>query len=212
MYGGDSSTSGWYVPGFYRGCFIVEALRQSDLRCFFNQYCLEDLIINLNINRSAMYTALDASSLKQFEVDTSIGVIIYALMVDEWTWNVSHAKYYAICQPSKCIYTITTRNSWFSIVMAMVGLIGGLVTALRMTIPRILHLIRSRCKPRTGGSSGKMSELLWWSSKIPLVRHRLEWYVTHPQYLSSPFALYLTRMSLTFWSDHFVQLLGDYQK
>ena len=149
-------TPTWYVPGLYNGCFILEALRRSNLRCFYDQYCLQDLIINLKINQSVTHRALDASSMKQFEMDTQIGTIVDALMVDEWKANVSHAKYYGMCHPSECTYTITTRNSWLGIVTTMVGLIGGLVTALRIAIPRIVHLIRSRCKRRTSASSGKI--------------------------------------------------------
>ncbi|CAF4256013.1 unnamed protein product, partial [Adineta steineri] len=32
-----------YVPGFYMACYIIESLLQSDLRCFYNQTCIDQL-------------------------------------------------------------------------------------------------------------------------------------------------------------------------
>ena len=142
IYVGNSLSSEWFVPGFYIGCFIVEALRQSDLHCFYNQSCVDDLITHLNMTQSTLYTSMNESSLMKFETDTQIGTIIDALMVDKWKWNTNHTNYYDQCRPKECTYTIVARNSWIIIVTTMFGLIGGLVTALRLMVPRLVESIR----------------------------------------------------------------------
>ena len=58
-----SETISWYMPGFYRGCFILEALRQAHLECLYNQSCLNDLIFHMESSTFWNVTALDSSML-----------------------------------------------------------------------------------------------------------------------------------------------------
>ena len=132
----------WLVPGFYSGCFIVEALRQSRLECLYNQTCLDELQIRLRSATSLDIVALDPSMSKRYHPTTPIGVMVNALMVEEWHWIIEHDKYYAVCKPAECSYTVVTRNGVITIVTTLVGLIGGLVTALRLMVPRLVSMIR----------------------------------------------------------------------
>nr|ARX11414.1 telomere-associated protein [Philodina roseola] len=134
------SSPRWPVPGLYRGCFIVEALRQSDLRCLYNETCLNDLQAHIGIDSTLELTPLDSSSLQYFDPMTPIGIIIDRLMVDRWNWTVIHADYYAICQPKECTYTLMSRNSFLVIITIMIGLTGGLVTGLKLIIPTFVNL------------------------------------------------------------------------
>lgn len=145
---GNTLSSAWFVPGFYIGCFFVEALRQSDLHCFYNQSCIDDLIIHLNMAQSTLYTSMNESSLIHSKTDTQIGTIIDALMVDQWKWNINHTNYFDQCRPKECTYTIVARNSWINIVTTTFGLIGGLVTVLKIIIPRLVQLVRWLCNKR----------------------------------------------------------------
>ena len=157
IYVENSLSSEWFVPGFYIGCFIVEALRQSDLHCFYNQSCVDDLIIHVSLTQSILYTSMNESSLMKFETDTQIGTIIDALMVNQWKWNINHTNYYDQCRPKECTYTIVARNSWINIVTTMFGLIGGLVTALKIIVPRLVQLVRWLCnKPITAARPGRI--------------------------------------------------------
>ena len=148
IYVENSLSSEWFIPGFYIGCFIVEALRQSDLHCFYHQSCVDDLITHLNMTQSTLYTSMNESSLIKLETDTQIGTIIDALMVNQWKWNINHTNYFDQCRPKECTYTIVARNNWISIVTTMFGLIGGLVTALKIIIPRLVQLVRWLCNKR----------------------------------------------------------------
>ena len=134
------SLSGWAVPGFYCGCFVIEALRQSRLECLYDQICLDELQSRLPSAIPFDFVAFDPSLSKRFEPTTAIGVIIDALMVEEWYWTIEHDKYYDVCKPADCSYTVITRNNVITIVTTMVGLIGGLTTALRIVVPRLVLL------------------------------------------------------------------------
>ena len=92
---------------------------------------------------------LDPSLSKRFTPQTLIGVIIDALMVEEWHWSISHDDYYNVCKPKECSYTVNARKDAISIVTMLLGLIGGLVTALKLIVPRFVQVIRWQFKPKT---------------------------------------------------------------
>lgn len=142
MYANGSFSSPWLMPGFYLGCFILEVVRRSDLRCFFNQTCLDDFQAHLEIDQPLDLTQFDPFSLLRFDADTTVGVIFDAMMVDEWKWDISHANYFDLCRPKECIYTVVSRNSWTIIVANLLGLVGGLITTLKLIVPRVVWLIR----------------------------------------------------------------------
>ena len=145
--------TGWPVPSFYRGCFIMEALRQSTLECLYDQPCLDELQARLRSTTPRDLVALDPALSRRYEPATPIGRIVDAMMVEDWNWTVEHDKYYDVCKPAECSYTMVTRNSVITIVTTLVGLIGGLVTALRLIVPRLVSAIRWMFKQRTGGVS-----------------------------------------------------------
>ena len=143
IYASGSFSSAWMMPGFYRGCLILEIVRRSDLRCFFNQTCLDDFQAHLEIDQFLALTQLDPSNLLEFDADTTLGVIFDAMMVDQWNRDIDHASYFDLCHPKECLYTVASRNSWVIIVTSLLGLVGGLATALKLIVPRVVWLIRS---------------------------------------------------------------------
>lgn len=134
------SDSPWLVPNFYIGCFTVEALFQSTLFCFYNQDCLDTLQLYVESESPANASALDPNKSTRFHVNSTIGEILDQLMVEEWIYNFSYEKYYAVCQPEECSYTISSRNSVIYIITTLIGLFGGLIKALRITVPRLVSL------------------------------------------------------------------------
>lgn len=130
----------WKVPGILNGCYLLEALRQSNLACFYNRTCLNELDYYLNSSLSFSHQPLESTKLSRFLPSTTIGTAIDQLMVDRWTWTAHHAHYYRTCQPTECTYQLIARNSLIEIVTILIGLIGGLITALKILIPRIVRI------------------------------------------------------------------------
>ena len=141
IYLNDSLSSPWIVPGFHIGCYVLEALRRSDLRCFFDQTCLDEFRTHFELMPSTPLPMLALSSLSNFEADTLLGTIIDQLFVDQWKWTINHTKYYNVCKPNYCRYTVLRRNDAIGLVTVMFGLLGGLVEVERFIIPKVVNMV-----------------------------------------------------------------------
>jgi hypothetical protein len=129
------------VPGIYVGCYIIESLLQSDLRCFYNQTCLSKLETYRITGKIENVTSLNSSLSSRFFENSTIEELVNQLMVEEWNPSVIYENYYNECQPSQCTYTHQTKNDAIYIVTTLVGLIGGLTTALKLLVPRMVKFI-----------------------------------------------------------------------
>ncbi|CAF1691029.1 unnamed protein product, partial [Adineta ricciae] len=65
-----------------------------------------------------------------FSKNTTIEELLNELMVEKWNLSSSYKNYYNECHPSECSYSQTVQNSGIYIVTTVIGLIGGLITAL----------------------------------------------------------------------------------
>ena len=83
-------------------------------------------------------TAPDATLTTSFTPTTAIGEIVDQLMVEKWTWSANHADYYAVCQPKECTYTVTEKNGAIYIMTTVIGLVGELLTVLKVLTLRVV--------------------------------------------------------------------------
>ncbi|CAF4131526.1 unnamed protein product [Adineta steineri] len=136
-----SGTVYLYVPGIYIGCYIIESLLQSDLRCFYNQSCIDELQPFLASFSQMNVSALDKSLLVQFVQNSTIQEMMDELMIETWNSSIMYESYYNECQPSQCSYTVETKNDAIYIITTLIGLVGGLITVLKLMVPRVAKLI-----------------------------------------------------------------------
>jgi len=132
------------IPGLFTGCLLVEAMRQSNLQCLYNQTCLNQIKNYTRPSVPSSAKALDTSIRSRYNVSTNISEILANLMVETWIENISYSGYYNQCQPVHCTYTTVGKNSVIYIVTALFGLCGGLCKALYFLIPNIVKIIRRR--------------------------------------------------------------------
>ena len=132
------------IPGFYTGCFIIESLLQSNLQCFYNQTFINQLQTYLLLSFAMNVTALDTSLPSQYSPNTTIEELLDTLMIEEWNLTQMYDQYYNECQPIQCSYSIETRNDIIYIVTTVIGIIGGLVTVLKLVIPRLVMFVRKK--------------------------------------------------------------------
>ncbi|CAF1155959.1 unnamed protein product [Adineta ricciae] len=137
------------VPGMFRGCQIIEALLQSNLACFYDEFCLKELMLHINSSLSVNVTRMNASAVSRFAVNNTVGELLDELLAEDWTMVPEFANYFNECRPVECTYSHETRNDFIYIVTALIGTIGGLITALKLIIPTLVHLIRYIYKKRT---------------------------------------------------------------
>ncbi|CAF1407904.1 unnamed protein product [Adineta steineri] len=110
IYDLKTSNALFIVPGIYTGCYIIEALLQSNLQCFYNQTCINKIQSYFTKYLSMNLTTLDVSLLVQFHMNSKIQELVDNLMVEEWNNSTGYDGYYRECQPSKCSYTYQTKN------------------------------------------------------------------------------------------------------
>ena len=84
-------------------------------------------------------TILDATAISHFLTTSTASEILNELMVEDWQWTNMYDQYYESCHPLECRYTVKTRNDVVYIVTTVIGLIGGLVIALKLIVPRLVH-------------------------------------------------------------------------
>jgi hypothetical protein len=163
----DNSNTLFVVPGFYMGCYIIEALLQSNLQCFYDQICIDEINSYYPVSSLTNVTALNMSLSKQFFENSTIEDVLDQLMVEQWNSSSIYENYYSECQPSKCSYTHMTKNSVIYIVTTIIGLTGGLITVLKLTVPRLVMFVRKKMEGRRA-DTGKIK------SKIVLCTYLIE--------------------------------------
>jgi hypothetical protein len=138
------------------GCYLLEALLQSTLDCFFDQLCFAQLTSYLSSRVIWNGTTLDGTLKSHFSTNSTVGDMVKRLMVEEWVWRSEYSEYFDGCRPLECRYTVKTRNDGIFIATTVIGVIGGLVTALRLAVPRVVWLIRWKKRQQLDGE-GKTS-------------------------------------------------------
>jgi hypothetical protein len=143
------------IPGLYRGCYIVEALLQSTLECFYNQTCINQLQSHLRSSLPMTIIALNSSLPTNYSVTSTIQQLLDGLMVENWNVSLTYESYYNACQPIECIYTYETRNGVVYIITTIIGLVGGLISVLRVFVPILVKFVRRKRRSATS-ENGKI--------------------------------------------------------
>ncbi|CAF3670536.1 unnamed protein product, partial [Adineta steineri] len=126
VYDLDTTTQLFSPPGIFVGCYLVEAVLQSDLRCFFDSNCLQKLIDSLSLENITVSDIILNSTASHYQEKGSLLEIVSNLMVEEWNNQTSYDSYFNICQPSVCTATYISRGNIVYIITTTIGLTGGL--------------------------------------------------------------------------------------
>ncbi|CAF1069768.1 unnamed protein product, partial [Adineta ricciae] len=141
----NNSSSAFYVPGMFSGCYLVNSILQSTLECFYNQTCLNTFQVTFGgSNNDPRFPILDSSLNLMNE---SIGSIVSRLMVESWKTNIDFSAYFNACALSFCTYEYTQFHSLAYLITMIVGVFGGLTRGLCFFIPILIKVyskIRSR--------------------------------------------------------------------
>ncbi|CAF1660287.1 unnamed protein product, partial [Adineta ricciae] len=148
-----NQTVTFIVPGFYIGCYVIESLLKSNLKCFYNQKCITSLQFHFSGTIPFNATSLNSTSTTRYFQNSTIQDLLNYLMVEEWDTTENYTSYYADCRPSQCVYTYTARNDITYIVTTLIGLLGGLMTILRLLVPPTIKFIRKKCSFRRRSES-----------------------------------------------------------
>lgn len=152
----DLVSSTWDIPQFFAGCFIIQSVLQSSLECFFNQTCLNK-IQSGTVSNNAVHTTILQANTTRFSPETLVVEMIDALLVEQWGEYIHYSQYYEQCASKQCSYRLLSRNSFAYVFVVLLGLCGGIVTALKILIPGVVRLLRNFCRqnPQTDAAIGK---------------------------------------------------------
>lgn len=159
----------WSVPGLIRACTMFETAMSSDLRCFYNQTCLNLILSMYNVDMpgrnplpaaTLAILALNSSTSSSFRSDDTIRVLWKDLLVIDWKFTINYDSYYATCMPVSCIYTLTKRLDIIHSITTVISLFGGLAVSLKLLLRVIVRLILwtnvIRVERQAVGQQGKL--------------------------------------------------------
>ncbi|CAF0876276.1 unnamed protein product [Adineta steineri] len=141
VYDLDTITQLFSPPGIFVGCYLVEAVLQSDLRCFFDIDCLRQLIDSLSLENISVSDIILNSTASHYQEKSSLLEIVSNLMIEEWNNQTFYNNYFNICQPSVCTATYIGYGNIVYIITTIIGLIGGLTKVYRFIVPIFLRII-----------------------------------------------------------------------
>jgi hypothetical protein len=173
IYDNTGSIVLYTVPGLYFGCYMIESLLQSTLECFYSQTCIHQLRSYLVSTSRITITALNSSLPTQYFINSTIEELLDHLMVEQWNSSQLYDSYYNECQPAQCTYTHQAKNSIIYIVTTLIGLVGGLITVLKLVVPRLIKFIRKKFglrRPENGKIKEKYSVKLYRVNMLGFLR------------------------------------------
>jgi hypothetical protein len=116
------------VPGFQTGCYMMSALLKSTLQTLYNQS-----FINIFTNSSKAFRKLN-SSLSNWTIE----MLLSEMFVDHWLNTTSYERYFNACAPDLCRHTVNQEYGFLRVITLMIGLFGGLSSALKIITPFII--------------------------------------------------------------------------
>jgi hypothetical protein len=117
------------VDGFQTGCYMLNALFQSTFQILYNQSFLDKLASN----PSKRFQKLNSSV-----SNSTIGMLLSRMFVDHWLNATYYERYFNMCEPDLCQYTVIPHHDFLYIVTFMIGFYGGLSSVLSIVVPFII--------------------------------------------------------------------------
>ncbi|CAF1495524.1 unnamed protein product, partial [Adineta ricciae] len=142
IYNAENGSISFRVPKFYIGCSTVEALLQSTLQCFYDRNCIDS--IQAHLFPVVPVTPLDPSISSNYLANSTVDELLQRLMIEQWDVSLMYENYYEQCKPVECSHISETRNDAVFVVTTLIGLLGGLVTALKVVVPLLVNFIRRK--------------------------------------------------------------------
>ena len=127
----------WRVPGFFVGCYPLEALLKSTLECLYDVSCI-DRLNTLYYQLNVSVRPLDP---RRSDPTATVQSLLEELLIDQWETEFIYEKYYTACQPLSCSYLTSERVNVLIITNTIVGLFGGLSVVFRLIAPALISII-----------------------------------------------------------------------
>ena len=134
-----SSSSKCITPsrGMLAGCYPLEVILQTPLRCFYDQVCIDS---------TSTFKAMTMPSLSpsRFNTNSTIESIVDEVMIEEYSSNIDREKYFTKCAPSSCSYSYIDKTNFIEGMTTLISFYGGLFIVNQLIAVGIVKLFRSQ--------------------------------------------------------------------
>ncbi|CAF1310468.1 unnamed protein product [Adineta steineri] len=142
----------YVVPGSIVSCYAIDSLLRSTLECLYTDvdcfsilmnYVKEAYLTNTNTSLWADVRPLvHNSTSSQYTPNTSVGMILKKLMIEQWNPISTYENFYKLCAPKYCTYSQDIRKETIlTLTIKMISMIAGLTVALKLITPLLVKII-----------------------------------------------------------------------
>ena len=132
-----SSSSKCITPSrsMLAGCYPLEVILQTPLRCFYDQDCIDS---------TSTFEAMTIPSLNssRFNTDSTIESVVKEVMIEEYSSNMDHERYFTQCAPSSCSYSYIDKTNFIEGMTTVISFYGGLFIINQFIAVVIVKLFR----------------------------------------------------------------------
>ncbi|CAF1479370.1 unnamed protein product [Adineta steineri] len=121
--------------GMFAGCYPLDSLFQSRLKCFYDQQCIDS---------TNTFKSLNSSQSTHFDVNATIETIVNQLMIETFSVNKSYESYFNQCLPLSCTYTYTDTTNVAEGIANFVQFYGSFVIIGRVLAVLTIKLFQRR--------------------------------------------------------------------
>ena len=135
------------LSGLVGGCYPIDGLRMSTLKCFYSRSCIDLILSHLpyfpESNRSSpinfvppglIATPLNRSIPSRFPIHGAVSELIDELFIETWSNSAVYENYFAACAPITCQYQYFRRENFLHVTTSVLSLYGGLTIGLRLIV------------------------------------------------------------------------------
>lgn len=87
---------------------------------------------------------LDTSLTTRYAIDDNVSYLLEELFLEKWIVRTDYERYFEQCASHVCTYSYAKRADAVHMVTVLLGLYGGLQTALRTFIPLVVKMVLKR--------------------------------------------------------------------
>ena len=87
---------------------------------------------------------LNASISSKYTSDDNVSYILGELFLEQWIVKINYEHYFTQCASNICTYSYKKRADFIYMIAFILGVYGGLQTALRMLIPSLIKFMMKK--------------------------------------------------------------------
>jgi len=127
------------VDGMSIGCFILDSLFNSHVKCFFDSQCILQIKSYMNAN-TRLYPLVQPLN-SSHSSNVTFRHLIEEFFIENWTLKFNYSNYFRECQPKYCQYNVEKRSNVLLVLTEIIAVYGGLTLILKIIAKLTLEIL-----------------------------------------------------------------------